>query len=231
MGEKTKDMVKGLADALGPNDFDVQSKMKLAKVTPQGDNWLSVRSVNACQACHDSNVWFAAGNSVGTNTINNKRNEAGTTNPTEQLSTNQLDKYMAFYSEKYADVGFDWLGKKLARNNDAGWVHNTADAGNNGRFTCGSGGGCHGNPPLDDSETPGGRAPTLGVLHPDVLPDVGNRLTNAIQQVHLELTRNYILAERFSVEFVQEPTIDADGNLEAVISLLDKGTAIDVTED
>src|SRR5690554_5010250 len=57
MGAETKDMVEGLADELGAPNFDVASKMKLAKVTPQGDNWLSVRSVNACQACHDSNIW------------------------------------------------------------------------------------------------------------------------------------------------------------------------------
>lgn len=232
MGEKTKDMVQGLADALGPNDFDVQSKMKLAKVTPQGDNWLSVRSVNACQACHDSNVWFASGNSVGTNTINNKRNEAGTTNPTEQLSVNQLDKYMAFYSDKYSGVGFDWLGKKLSRNNEAGWVHNTNDAGASNRFTCGSGGGCHGNPPLDDSVTPGPRGDTLGVLHPDMMPDVGNRQTNAIQQVHLELTRNFILAERFEIEINNE-AVDSAGKFTAQAQIIDKqtGNPISVTED
>src|SRR5690554_7535452 len=100
MGEETKGMVQGLADELGADNFDVQSKMKLAKVTPQGDNWLSVRSVNACQACHDSNVWFASGNSVGTNTINNKRNEAGDRKSTRLNSSHVRISYAVFCLKK-----------------------------------------------------------------------------------------------------------------------------------
>src|SRR5690554_998048 len=226
MGEQTQNMVQGLADTVGAENFDVASRMKLAKVTPQGDNWLSVRSVNACQACHDSNVWFASGNgnTVGTNTINNKRNETGTTNPTDQLSANQLDKYMPFYGDKYSGVGFDWLGKKLSRNNDAGWIHNTGSPdgskGRNDRFTCGSSGGCHGNTAIDLITTTSGN-------DNNQVGAVGNRSGNQIQQVHLELTRNYILAERFSID-ISNPNVakNAGGKYEftADIQILDKNT-------
>src|SRR5690554_95931 len=213
MGEQTKNMVQGLADELGATNFDVASKMKLAKVTPQGDNWLSVRSVNACQACHDSNIWFSGGGNF--NAYNEIRNDAaGTNNPSYKNPNDlvhHLDKYMAFYSSKYSKVGFDWIGKKLTRTNEQGWVHNTAVAGDNGRFTCGSGGGCHGNNAID----------TLNPMN------VGDRNTNAIQQVHLELTRNYILAERFSID-ISNPNVakNAGGKYEftADIQILDKNT-------
>src|SRR5690554_4180724 len=213
MGEQTKNMVQGLADELGATNFDVASKMKLAKVTPQGDNWLSVRSVNACQACHDSNIWFSGGGNF--NAYNEIRNDAaGTNNPSYKNPNDlvhHLDKYMAFYSSKYSKVGFDWIGKKLTRTNEQGWVHNTAVAGDNGRFTCGSSGGCHGNNAID----------TLNPMN------VGDRNTNAIQQVHLELTRNYILAERFSID-ISNPNVakNAGGKYEftADIQILDKNT-------
>src|SRR5690554_1258771 len=218
MGEQTKNMVQGLADELGATNFDVASKMKLAKVTPQGDNWLSVRSVNACQACHDSNIWFSGGGNF--NAYNEIRNDAaGTNNPSYKNPNDlvhHLDKYMAFYSSKYSKVGFDWIGKKLTRTNEQGWVHNTAVAGDNGRFTCGSGGGCHGNNAID----------TLNPMN------VGDRNTNAIQQVHLELTRNYILAERFSID-ISNPNVakNAGGKYEftADIQILDKNTNTPVT--
>src|SRR5690554_3944168 len=219
MGEQTQNMVQGLADTVGAENFDVASRMKLAKVTPQGDNWLSVRSVNACQACHDSNVWFSA---VNINGVNKHRNEAGTKHPAD--TDYQLDKYMAFYSEKYSGVGFDWLGKKLSRNNDAGWIHNTGSPdgskGRNDRFTCGSSGGCHGNTAIDLITTTSGNGNNQ-------VGAVGNRSGNQIQQVHLELTRNYILAERFSID-ISNPNVakNAGGKYEftADIQILDKNT-------
>src|SRR5690554_6017177 len=219
MGEQTQNMVQGLADTVGAENFDVASRMKLAKVTPQGDNWLSVRSVNACQACHDSNVWFSA---VNINGVNKHRNEAGTIHPAD--TDYQLDKYMAFYSEKYSGVGFDWLGKKLSRNSDAGWIHNTGSPdgskGRDDRFTCGSSGGCHGNTAIDLITTTSGNGNNQ-------VGAVGNRSGNQIQQVHLELTRNYILAERFSID-ISNPNVakNAGGKYEftADIQILDKNT-------
>src|SRR5690554_1988451 len=224
MGEQTQNMVQGLADTVGAENFDVASRMNLAKVTPQGDNWLSVRSVNACQACHDSNVWFSA---VNINGVNKHRNEAGTKHPAD--TDYQLDKYMAFYSEKYSGVGFDWLGKKLSRNNDAGWIHNTGSPdgskGRNDRFTCGSSGGCHGNTAIDLITTTSGNGNNQ-------VGAVGNRSGNQIQQVHLELTRNYILAERFSID-ISNPNVakNAGGKYEftADIQILDKNTNTPVT--
>src|SRR5690554_6737328 len=65
-----------------------------------------------------------------------------------------------------------------------------------------------------------------------MMPDVGNRQTNAIQQVHLELTRNYILAERFSID-ISNPNVakNAGGKYEftADIQILDKNTNTPVT--
>src|SRR5699024_5313814 len=101
------------------------------------DNWLSVRSVNACQACHDSNVWFSSADGVAV--------EVGGRSGQPTL-VNGADKVLPFYTEKYSGVGFKWMGKKLSRNNDAGWVHNVNTPDSSGfqsRFTCGSGGGCH----------------------------------------------------------------------------------------
>lgn len=193
MGPETKAMVQGLADELGADHFDVQSEMKLAKVTPQGDNWLSVRTVNACQACHDSNVWFSDNDDSGSrgktgiSALNAKRStDSSAKDP--NAAENKLDKYLPFYTAAYSSIGFDWLGKKLSRNESAGWIHNTGnpagDKGRNDRFSCGSSGGCHGNSAI------------TGLT----VENIGNRTSNAIQQVHLELTRNYILAERFSID-------------------------------
>lgn len=224
MGSETKAMVQGLADELGADNYDVQSKMKLAKVTPQGDNWLSVRSVNACQACHDSNIWFSGDSNISA--VNLKRYADGTdfgfatgfggTNavtpkdPTE--SKYLLDKYMPFYSEDYAGIDYKWLGKKLSRNESAGWIHNTAVAGDNGRFTCGSGGGCHGNNAIDDLTK----------------TTVGNRQGNAIQQVHLELTRDFIIAQRFELD-VKDVKVDATG-FSVEVEILDTKTGSTVTD-
>lgn len=209
MGADTKDMVQGLAsDVLGAdeNSYDVQEKLKLAMVTPQGDNWLTVRSVNACQACHDSNVWLGEGSING---VNQHRSENGNRDPADPAY--KLDKYMAFYSDKYAGIGFDWLGKKEGRTQGEGWVHNTNSADDNSRFTCGSSGGCHGNNAVD----------TLNVTA------VGNRLTNAVQQVHLELNRRYLLAERFSIEISNEQVAqDANGKyaFTAEVQIIDSKT-------
>lgn len=217
MGEQTKDMVQGLADSLGAADFDVQSKMKLAKVTPQGDNWLSVRTVNACQACHDSNVWLSAGGSI--NGINSHRDATGTKDPND--AAYQLDKYMPFYTDKYSNVGFDWLGKKLLNRHPAGWVHNTAVAGDNSRFTCGSGGGCHGNNAINE----------LNVVEVGDRPNSGNP---PIHRAHLELTRNYILAERFEIA-LSNPLVakNAGGKYEftADVQIIDKSTNSPVMVD
>src|SRR5699024_4892846 len=105
MGAETKGMVQGLAtDVLGSDEssYDGQESLKLALVTPQGDNWLTVRSVNACQACHDSNVWLSGGASI--NGVNVRRNADGNKDPADP--SHKLDKYMAFYGDKYSGIGF-----------------------------------------------------------------------------------------------------------------------------
>lgn len=215
MGEETKGMVQGLADSLGATDFDVQSKMKLAKVTPQGDNWLSVRSVNACQACHDSNIWFADGltgfGGNGSGSINIHRNSDATAT-VDPVTQGKLDKYMPFYSADYSDTGYKWLGKKLTRTAEAGAIHNVDVAGQNGRFTCGSSGGCHQNPAITTT-----LSSNVGIR--------GNN--NNIHGVHLELTRNYILAERFEIA-LSNPLVakNAGGKHEftADVQIIDKRT-------
>src|SRR5699024_9969934 len=152
MGEQTQNMVQDLADSLGAADFNVASKMKLAKVTPQGDNWLAVRSVNACQACHDSNVWFADGlagfGGNGRGGVNEHRNP-NAISLVDPVDEGKLDKYIPYYDEAYSGVGYKWLGKKLTRTAEEGAIHNAAVVGDNRRFTCGSGGGCHGNNAID----------------------------------------------------------------------------------
>src|SRR5690554_7721279 len=104
------------------------------------------------------------------------------------------------------------MGKKLLNRHPAGWVHNVAAADNSGRFTCGSGGGCHGNNTID----------SLNVLEVGDRPNTGNP---PIHRAHLELTRNYILAERFSID-ISNPLVakNTNGTYEftADIKLLDK---------
>src|SRR5690554_1405230 len=217
MGEQTKDMVQGLATELGVGDktvFNVQEKLKLAKITPQGDNWLSVRSVNACQACHDSNVWFntASGNSIDVG--------GRTGSPTIVVGA---DKILPFYTDKYSGVGFEWMGKKLklaGNTNEPGWIHSRGTPDNNGRFTCGSSGGCHSNPKIEDI--------VLGnVGDRSNINETNNRTNPNIHRVHLKLTRDYILAERFSID-ISNPNVakNAGGKYEftADIQILDKNT-------
>src|SRR5699024_1777597 len=147
----------------------------------------------------------------GAGSINPHRNPDATNTSDPEDADAGLDKYLPFYTNDYSGVGFKWLGKKLSRTAEAGAIHNTAAAGDNGRFTCGSSGGCHGNNAID----------TLNPMN------VGDRNTNAIQQVHLELTRNYILAERFSID-ISNPNVakNAGGKYEftADIQILDKNT-------
>lgn len=223
MGEQTKAMLQGLADELGAKHFDVQSEMKLAKITPQGDNWLTVRSVNACQACHDSNVWFSESASRKNNGVNIAR-EDGNVNLDNNID--KIAKYIPFYTDSYSGVGFNWLGKKLGRTNDAGWIHTTGSPGIDDRFSCGSSGGCHSNTALDSGLTLGsnGRPDTPHLLNPDAWPEVGDRKSNNIHRVHLELTRNYILAERFET-VISDESFDAEtGKFTAKAQIIDKRT-------
>lgn len=215
MGTDTKELVQGLASELGSGaDFKVQEELKLAKVTPQGDNWLAVRNVNACQACHDSNVWIANGSINGDNKY--RTGNSADKDPADH-GTYQLDKYMPFYGESYLDIGYKWLGKKHTKNQDAGWVHNTQVPSDGGRFTCGSGGGCHGNNSIDGLNV-------VNVGNPFV--DTGRGFTNAIQDVHLRLTRDFIIAERFGIK-VNNVSVDAAG-FHVKAGLIDKkhGTPI-----
>src|SRR5690554_3050563 len=190
MGAETKDMVQGLADELGAPNFDVASKMKLAKVTAQGDNWLNVRTVNACQACHDSNMWFSS--DTGTSFSLGREGQATT--------VSGADKILPFYTEKYSDIGFNWLGKKFAGVATAGgggapraegWVHNVGTTDSNGRFTCGSSGGCHGVNNLNEV-----------AVNQDYLTWGSRTGSHAVERMHLELTRNYIIAERFEIQIL-----------------------------
>src|SRR5690554_925885 len=178
MGAETKDMVEGLADELGAPNFDVASKMKLAKVTAQGDNWLNVRTVNACQACHDSNMWFSS--ETGTSFSLGREGQA--------TSVSGADKILPFYTEKYSDIGFNWLGKKFAgvattggggAPRAEGWVHNVGTTDSNGRFTCGSSGGCHGVNNLNEV-----------AVNQDYLTWGSRTGSHAVERMHLELTRN-----------------------------------------
>ena len=190
MGAETKDMVQGLADELGAPNFDVASKMKLAKVTAQGDNWLNVRTVNACQACHDSNMWFSS--ETGTSFSLGREGQA--------TSVSGADKILPFYTEKYSDIGFNWLGKKFAgvattggggAPRAEGWVHNVGTTDSNGRFTCGSSGGCHGVNNLNEV-----------AVNQDYLTWGSRTGSHAVERMHLELTRNYIIAERFEIQIL-----------------------------
>src|SRR5690554_4788337 len=209
MGAETKDMVQGLADELGAPNFDVASKMKLAKVTPQGDNWLSVRSVNACQACHDSNIWFAKENwqQNGANAVYVNKHRAGTITTFEdpEDARFELEKFAPFYSDKYSGVGYKWIGKKLKNSKEVGFLH-TANSGT-GHFTCGSGGGCHGNNAIS----------TLAPTTVGNRPNTGNP---PIQSAHLKLARDYILAERFEIR-VKDVNVDANG-FNVTAELVDK---------
>lgn len=217
MGSETLAMVQGLADELGVNsNYNVQKELKLALATPQGDNWLGVRSVNACQACHDSNIWLSGGGSISApNSIRNPDTLGTLKDPNDPMY--QLDKYMPFYTEKYSDTGFDWLGKKLTGTatggggpQPAGWIHNTGAADDGSRFTCGSGGGCHGNN-------------NIAGLDSKLLGDAKNV---AIQRVHLRLTKDFIIAERFDIK-VKDVNVDATG-FHVKAELIDKkfGTTI-----
>src|SRR5699024_8971582 len=157
-------------------------------------------------------IWFADGlagfGGNGRGGVNEHRNPNAISS-VDPVNEGKLDKYIPYYDEAYSGVGYKWLGKKLTRTAEEGAIHNAAVAGDNGRFTCGSGGGCHGNNAID----------TLNPMN------VGDRNTNAIQQVHLELTRNHILAERFSID-ISNPLVakNASGVYEftADIKLLDK---------
>lgn len=221
MGSETKQLVQALADDIGAPNYNVQASMKLAKVTPQGDNWLAVRNVNACQACHDSNVWIANGSI-------NSNNKHRTGNPTDTDPTDhsiyQLDKYMPFYGNKYSDIGYKWLGKKQEKNQDAGWVHNTAVPDNNGRFTCGSSGGCHSNTPIT-----GLNVKNIGNPIAQVSGFGGLSNTNAIQDVHLRLTRDFIIAERFAIE-INDPKVTGT-TFTADVNIKDKKTGNNLTFD
>src|SRR5690554_3103414 len=201
MGSETNNLVQKLADDVGAAGYDVKSELKLAKITPQGDNWLAVRNVNACQACHDSNVWIANGSIDGDNKY--RTGNSADKDPADH-GTYQLDKYMPFYGDKYLDIGYKWLGKKLTGTatggggpKDAGWVHNTDLPDNAGRFSCGSAGGCHGNNDITTN--------LIGSAE-----ETGDRSNIAIHRVHLRLTRDFIIAERFDIK-VNDVNVDATG--------------------
>jgi len=180
MGPDTQALVSGFAEELGAGG-DVQADLKLAKVTPQGDNWLGVRSIEACRACHDSVIW----------------------------QNSDMEAAVPLYGHKYLDVGYDFVG----RQNNAGQHRNQELT---AQFTCGTAGGCHGNSKYDSLDPS-----TIGVKPGGTPP---------IQSAHLKLTRDYLLAKRFSVDFVEEPQVSESGELTALVSVLDRGDLLFLNE-
>ena len=228
MGSNTLAGVQTLADEIGagPN-YDVQSKLKLAKVTPQGDNWLVVRNVNACQACHDSNVWLSDGGSI--NAVNTDRTPdsiaARTVDSDALVATHKLDKYMPFYDAKYTGTGYKWLGKKLngvatsgggGAPQHASWIHNTELPSNSARFTCGSSGGCHTTPTLKN------------IALADTLTWGSRTGSHAVERMHLALPRTFIIAERFEIK-VKDVNVDAVG-FHVKAELIDKKDGSVITD-
>src|SRR5690554_1273006 len=183
MGPDTQALVSGFAEELGAGE-DVQADLKLAKVTPQGDNWLGVRSIEACRACHDSVIW-------------------------QNSNIEAMEAAVPLYGHKYLDVGYDFVGRQ---NNAGQHANQTLTA----QFTCGTAGGCHGNSKYDSLDPL-----TIGVKPSGTPP---------IQSAHLKLTRDYLLAKRFSVDFVEEPQVSESGELTALVSVLDRGDLLFLNE-
>lgn len=171
MGPETLNQVNDMAATLGAGqNYDAQKELKLAKVTPQGDNWLGVRSIEACRGCHDSVIWA--------------RGEDGNRGP---AVLEDMMKAVPLYSDKYLGIGYDFIGRE--NNGDhANVTIGTSGAANGDQFTCGAAGGCHSNlnPKFDLGKLSGA--------------SFGTGAGNTVQANHLKLTRNFILAERFKTE-------------------------------
>lgn len=197
MGPETKRIVQELASEIGPGaSFDVQKELKLAKVTPQGDNWLSVRNVEACRGCHDSQIWMNGGNAT------------------------VMETSVPLYGSKYLDIGYDWIGFKGANSGALGGKHSSRTIGNSANFfSCGSGGGCHNNDKLDTYAI-GATNDQANILFTG---DVGDNTRSKVHRVHLQLTRNFILAERFAIE-ISESKVNSAGEFTATVQVKDKNT-------
>lgn len=197
MGPETKRIVQELATEIGPGaDFDVQKELKLAKVTPQGDNWLNVRNVEACRGCHDSQIWMNGNDAT------------------------VMEASVPLYGSTYLNIGYDWIGFKGANSGALGGKHSSRTIGDNANFfSCGSGGGCHGNTSLPSISITN----TTGNGTPDNTKMIGDNGSNKIQRRHLRLTRDFILAERFAIE-ITDSAVSAAGEFTATVKIKDKKT-------
>src|SRR5690554_943039 len=203
MGPETKRIVQEFADEIGPgNGYDVQEKLKLAKVTPQGDNWLGVRSIEACRACHDTVIWSR---------------DAG------QGDQADMAKAVPLYGDDYLGIGYEWVHRSgtLGQHPNV-TVGTTAVNANGDQFTCGSGGGCHGNTNLQAINFTQTTAADNSLT-------MGDNGSNKIHRRHLRLTRDFIIAERFAIE-ISDPKVTGT-TFTANVNIKDKKTGNNLVFD
>ena len=216
MGPETKRIVQELATEIGPGpDFDIQKELKLAKVTTQGDNWLNVRNMEACRGCHDAQIW-----------MNGSTNASGAF-PNGNPAV--METSVPLYGSNYLGIGYDWIGVKGAtklKNGtgaDAGFKHSSRTIGESGnQFSCGSGGGCHSNVPLNTYAIGGDPNAAVNAKQNSTIELAGDGTAGSarIHRIHLQLTRDYILAERFEIR-VKDVNVD-DIGFHVTAELLDK---------
>lgn len=182
MGPESESKVSELAGTVGAG-AQTHDALQLATVTPQGDNWVGVRNVDACQACHDDIYWHTYDGSDGTAPIDN------------------------LYRD-YLEAGDDWrVGHR-----DGETLYGPAS-----NFGCGSSGGCHDAP--GDFGEEGWQMANIGVGEDDA-PGFGPH----VPSVHLLLTREALIADRFEID-IAEAAVDADG-FSAVVGVRDRSTGM-----
>lgn len=183
MGQETRDELVLIAGG-----EDLLAKQKLARVTPDGDNWWGpTRTVEACAACHDNVFWY--------NFSDADVALPGGVHPDETLPALLAQRFGASTEGPRGD----WRsGHRTGFNPDTGWQGDGTLAGALGSslFVTGNCGGCHNQTPVGDAANIGLRGIEQG----------GNNRVR-VTRAHLSFTRAGIRQDQLRIE-LEPATLD-----------------------
>ena len=214
--------------------------LKLAKVTPDGDNWRISRSIEACQSCHDDVVWqtYTANTSGGASPL-------GGVLPIDSLYRRYMPSLQDKDEENWRRIHRSYAPPHITA---TGVITNTLGGnGTHGRanYSCG---GCHFNNTYDDSTN--WQYTGTGLINSSFNATVaadqednkgrgGNQAggtdntTRLVFNVHNKIVRNAIQADRFVFEIlsagVVKDTDDKATGLTATYQIVDRQTGALVT--
>lgn len=195
MGEDSRSALLAFAQSQGGaktlNEAEtLLQKLQVAAVTPQGDNWRTSRSIEACQSCHDDVVWQTY------EAPSNQASPLGNTLSIDSLFRRYMPSLTQADESQWRRIHRSYAPPTIAANGTVTFTPLNSN-GTQGRanFSCG---GCH----FSDYNATTNVINTGTGLMLAGQNTGGNNNLRQINNVHNKLLRNAIMADRFVFEIL-----------------------------